>query len=164
MSGSQPKESQRGLRLVRWKAAKSLERDGYVFIVGSIAAIITPKGRHLLAGNEQPKKPDKKPPPSPARIAKRRAPRSHAHLLWERRPSPRGIWQKARHFSKTHGKGRRLNPRRCSLRRARRLLASVEKGNFGNRGEPKKPKLYYPFQIGPPFPKSLDEGLRVPAT
>ena len=46
------------------EAAKSLERDGYVFMVGSIAAIITPRGRHLLAGDEQPKKPDKKQPPT----------------------------------------------------------------------------------------------------
>jgi hypothetical protein len=33
-------------------------------MVSGIAAIITPKGRRLLTGDEQPKKPDK-PPPSP---------------------------------------------------------------------------------------------------
>jgi hypothetical protein len=34
-------------------------------MVGGTAAIVTPKGRHLLAGEEPPKKPDKKPPKPP---------------------------------------------------------------------------------------------------
>jgi hypothetical protein len=53
------------LALGELEAAKSLERDGYAFMVGSTAAIVTPKGRHLLAGEEPPKKPDQKPPKPP---------------------------------------------------------------------------------------------------
>ncbi len=41
--------------------AKALEADGFLFLVG-LAAVVTPRGRRLLAGEEQPKKPDKKPP------------------------------------------------------------------------------------------------------
>jgi len=50
------------LALSEVEAAKSLERDGCVFMVGGTAAIITPKGRHLLTGAEPSKKPDRKPP------------------------------------------------------------------------------------------------------
>jgi len=43
-------------------AAESLESDGLLFMVGDTgSAIITPKGRHVLAGNEPPKPPSKKP-------------------------------------------------------------------------------------------------------
>jgi hypothetical protein len=50
------------LALGEIEAAKSLEGDRLIFMVGAAAAIITPKGRRLLAGEERPKKPDKKPP------------------------------------------------------------------------------------------------------
>jgi hypothetical protein len=53
------------LALGEVEAAKSLERDGYVFMVGGTAAIITPKGRHALVGEEPPKKPDRKPSKPP---------------------------------------------------------------------------------------------------
>ncbi len=44
------------------ESAKSLERDGFVFLVGGESrAIINPKGRHFLAGEQPPKKPEKKP-------------------------------------------------------------------------------------------------------
>jgi hypothetical protein len=44
------------------ESARSLERDGFVFLVGGEPrAIITPKGRHFLAGEQPPKKPEKKP-------------------------------------------------------------------------------------------------------
>ena len=43
------------------ETAKALEAGGFLFLVG-LTAVVTPKGRCLLAGEEQPKKPDKKPP------------------------------------------------------------------------------------------------------
>ncbi len=50
------------LALGEKEAAKSLEGDGFVFMVSGTAAIITPKGRRLLAGEE--KKPKRGKPPS----------------------------------------------------------------------------------------------------
>ena len=51
------------LALGELESAKSLEREGFVFLVGGEPrAIITPKGRHFLAGEQPPKKPDKKTP------------------------------------------------------------------------------------------------------
>ncbi len=42
--------------------AKSLEIDGLLFMVRDTGcAVITPKGRHVLAANEPPKPPSKKP-------------------------------------------------------------------------------------------------------
>jgi hypothetical protein len=41
--------------------AKALEADGLLFLVG-LTGVVTPKGRRLLAGEEQPRKPDKKAP------------------------------------------------------------------------------------------------------
>ena len=50
------------LTLGEVQVAKSLENDGLLFMVRDTAyAIITPKGRHVLAGNEPPKPPSKKP-------------------------------------------------------------------------------------------------------
>jgi hypothetical protein len=45
--------------------AKSLEADGFLFLIGQDDpyAVITPKGRHLLADLDQPPKP--KPPKPP---------------------------------------------------------------------------------------------------
>ncbi len=40
---------------------RGLEADGLIFLVG-LRAIVTPKGRRLLACKEQPKKPEKKSP------------------------------------------------------------------------------------------------------
>jgi hypothetical protein len=50
------------LALGEIECAKSLVCDGLIFMVGGTAAIITPKGRHLLVGEQVAKKPDKKPP------------------------------------------------------------------------------------------------------
>jgi hypothetical protein len=47
------------------EVAKSLETDGLLFIVRDVNAVITPKGRHALVGDEPPKKPDQKPPKPP---------------------------------------------------------------------------------------------------
>jgi hypothetical protein len=44
------------------EVAKSLETDRLLFVVRDVYAVITPKGRHVLVGEEPPKKPDKKPP------------------------------------------------------------------------------------------------------
>jgi hypothetical protein len=44
------------------QVAKSLEADGLVFLIrNTLDAVITPKGRHLLAGPARPPKPGKKP-------------------------------------------------------------------------------------------------------
>jgi hypothetical protein len=50
------------LALGELQVAKSLEADGLVFMIrDTLDAVITPKGRHLLAGLESSKKPGKKP-------------------------------------------------------------------------------------------------------
>ncbi len=50
------------LTLAELEVAKSLEADGLVFMIGNtLDAIITPKGRHVLAVNEPPTPPGKKP-------------------------------------------------------------------------------------------------------
>jgi hypothetical protein len=49
------------LALGELQVAKSLEADGLVFIIrDTLDAVITPKGRHILSGQEAPK-PGKKP-------------------------------------------------------------------------------------------------------
>ncbi len=50
------------LTLAELEVAKSLEADALVFMIGNtLDVIITPKGRHVLAANEPPTPPGKKP-------------------------------------------------------------------------------------------------------
>lgn len=50
------------LKRAELELAKSLEADGLVFMIGNtLDAVITPKGRHVLAANEPPTPPGKKP-------------------------------------------------------------------------------------------------------
>jgi hypothetical protein len=50
------------LTLSELEVAKSLEADGFIFMIrNTFDAIIMPKGRHTLAGLERSKKPGKPP-------------------------------------------------------------------------------------------------------